>query len=91
MAKKLCKLYGQESLVFAENGMAYFMDSEGSLSPLGKTIGEVQELNEFWSKLKKGRDRKRFWAFESLYPVSNFALNAARNWGGGTVLGLSKL
>ena len=81
IAKELCKNYGQESVVFAEKGKAYFLDSNGSMSLLGESVGEVEELNQFWSRLKKGRDKKRFWAFESLYPMSNFALNAAHNWG----------
>lgn len=82
IAKELCKLYGQESLVFAEKGEAYFLYQSGELSaPIGKCIGKVDELNEYWSKLKKGKDRRKFWAFESLYPINSFGLNAARNWG----------
>lgn len=81
ITQELCKNYGQESVVFAEKGKAYFLDSNGNMSLLGNAVGEVEELNQFWSKLKKGKDRKKFWAFESLYPMSNFTLNAAHNWG----------
>ena len=81
MAIELCGLYDQDAVVYAQDGKAYFLDSKGKMSYLGNTTGDVEEINEFWSKLRKGRDRNRHWVFESLYPASNYGLNAAKNWG----------
>lgn len=80
-ALELGKKYNQESVLYCEEGKVYFLYQNGSLEYVGDHLQNVEEINQYWSKLKKGKDRRKFWAFESLYPMNSFGLNAAHNWG----------
>lgn len=81
IALELCKTFKQECVLFVENKNAYGLSKNGDTALLGDCLGTIEEINQYWSKLKEKQQEHKHIKFESLYPISNFALNGAHIWG----------
>lgn len=80
-ALTLCKKYNQPSVLFAEKRKVYILYSDGKIEFIGDAEINNETLRTYWIRLKRLSQTECYFAFESLYPINSFGLNAAHNWG----------